>query len=133
MQQEGTKTGATDFIKSKYARGFFSKYKWSYIIGMIILITIDIAQVRVPMIVGEVIDGIDARTITENDFNRAIITMGIIALVVMIGRVTWRYCIFGAARKVERDMRNDLFSHLLTFIFSFRCGEGYARKACKHC
>lgn len=119
MEQEERKAKALDFVKSKYARGFFAKYKWSYLVGMIILIIIDIAQVQVPIIVGDVIDGIAAKNITSNDFNGAIITMGIIALVVMLGRVGWRYAIFGSARKIERDMRNDLFSHLLTLPKSY--------------
>lgn len=119
MNTQERKAKALDFIRSEYARSFFGRYKWSYILGMIILIIIDIAQVRVPVIVGEVIDGIDAKTITSSDFGKALITMAIIALVVMFGRVGWRYCIFGSARKIERDMRNDLFSHLLTLPKSY--------------
>ena len=119
MEQNERKAKALDFVKSKYARSFLAKYKWSYLVGMIILIVIDIAQVQVPIIVGNVIDGIEGKSITGEDFNRAIITMGIIALIVMFGRVGWRYAIFGSARKIERDMRNDLFSHLLTLPKSY--------------
>ena len=64
MQKEERKARALDFIKSKYARSFFIRYKWSYIIGMIILVIIDLAQVEVPKIVGAVIDGIADKTIT---------------------------------------------------------------------
>ena len=119
MQKEERKARALDFIKSKYARSFFIRYKWSYIIGMIILVIIDLAQVEVPKIVGAVIDGIADKTITEADFTRAILTMFVIVLIVLFGRLGWRYCIFGAARKIERDMRNDLFSHLLTLPKSY--------------
>ena len=119
MDNPNQKARALDFVRSKYARGFFGKYKWSYLIGMMILIIIDIAQVQVPIIVGNVIDGIEQGTIRETDFNRALITMFVIALVVMLGRIGWRYCIFGSARKIERDIRNDLFSHLLTLPKSY--------------
>ena len=119
MDSKERKTKALDFIRSKYARSFFAKYKWAYLIGMAILIAIDLAQVRVPIIVGEVIDGVEARSITGADFNSALIQMAVIALIVMFGRVGWRYCIFGAARRIERDIRNDLFSHLLTLPKSY--------------
>ncbi len=86
---------------------------------MAILVIIDIAQVQVPIIVGDIIDAIDDKSITEADFTRALLTMLVIALVVLLGRIGWRYCIFGSARKIERDIRNDLFSHLLTLPKSF--------------
>ena len=108
-----------DFVRSKYARSFFARYKWSYLLGMAILVIIDIAQVQVPIIVGDIIDAIDDKSITEADFTRALLTMLVIALVVLVGRIGWRYCIFGSARKIERDIRNDLFSHLLTLPKSF--------------
>ena len=119
MENRERDSRALDFIRSKYARGFFAKYKWSYLLGMAILIVIDIAQVQVPIIVGNIIDGIEDKTISEGDFSRALITMLVIALIVLFGRVGWRYCIFGSARKIERDMRNDLFSHLLTLPKSY--------------
>ncbi len=119
MEQKERESRALDFVRSKYARGFFAKYKWSYLLGMAILIVIDIAQVQVPIIVGNIIDGIEAKTIVEGDFSRALITMFVIALIVLLGRIGWRYCIFGSARKIERDMRNDLFSHLLTLPKSY--------------
>ena len=113
------KAGALDFLKSKYARSFVSRYAWSYIIGSLILIATDVVQVRVPVIVGSVIDGVADRSISSGDFNKALMAMAVIALIVMFGRVGWRYCIFGAARKIERDMRNDLFSHLLSLPKSY--------------
>lgn len=113
------KPGVADFLKSSYAGKFIKKYKWSYLAGMAILIVIDIAQTRLPLIVGGMIDKVDQRTVTEADFRTAIITMILIAILVLLGRLGWRYCIFGAARKIERDIRNDLFSHLLTLPSSY--------------
>ena len=118
-RKSSKRSGALYFLRSSYARGFFSRYKWSYLLGSLILIVTDIVQVRVPVIVGRVIDGVADRSIASVDFSRALITMAVIALVVLFGRIGWRYCIFGAARKIERDMRNDLFSHLLTLPKSY--------------
>ena len=52
-------------FKSKYARHFIGKYKWNYLIGILILIFIDIKQTDVPIIVGDSINAIDARNLPE--------------------------------------------------------------------
>lgn len=103
------KAGILDIIKSPYARQFISKYKWSYLIGIAILVFIDVEQTRVPLIVGDVIDGITDKTMGQPQILKAVLSMFAIALVVLAGRILWRYFIFGASRKIERDMRNDLF------------------------
>ena len=113
------KPGVGDFLRSSYAGKFIRKYKWNYLAGMAILIVIDIAQTRLPLIVGGIIDKVDHRTATPLDFRTAILTMIFIAVLVLLGRLGWRYCIFGAARKIERDIRNDLFSHLLKLPSSY--------------
>ncbi len=118
-KQKTRKAGIMDILRSPYARQFIRRYKWSYLLGMAILIIIDLAQTEVPIIVGEVIDGIELNTIAEQDFVSAVVTMAVIAIVVLAGRIGWRFCIFGAARKIERDMRNDLFSHLNTLPASY--------------
>ncbi len=73
MHQEERKARAMDFVRSKYARSFFARYKWSYLLGMAILVIIDIAQVQVPIIVGDIIDAIDDKSITEADFTLSLI------------------------------------------------------------
>ena len=118
-QKKARKAGIMDILRSPYAHQFFRKYKWSYLLCMAILIVIDSAQTEVPRIVGQVIDGIKYTTIDESGFASAIIRMAVIAVLVLAGRIGWRYCIFGAARKIERDMRNDLFSHLNTLPVSY--------------
>lgn len=118
-KQTKEKTGIADIIRSPYARSFIKKYKWHYVIGIAILIIIDIAQTEVPLIIGQTIDKIDYGTIQPSDFRSAVLIMAAIALLVLLGRLGWRWCIFGASRKIERDMRNDLFAHLLTLPQSY--------------
>ena len=86
---------------------------------MVILIVIDVAQTRVPLIVGNIIDRVDEGTIVSDDYRSAIVTMALICVLVLAGRMGWRYCIFGAARHIEKDLRDDLFTHLLTLPASY--------------
>ena len=121
------RAGIADILRSPYARGFLKKYKWSYLAGILILVIIDYVQTEVPLIVGGVIDGITDGTIGAGGFRAPVIRMAVIALLVMAGRVGWRFCIFGSARKIERDMRNDLFAHLNTlpsaYFHEHKAGE----------
>ena len=126
-EKKPRKAGIMDILGSRYAQQFIKKYKWSYLAGIAMLIVIDLAQTEVPKIVGNVIDGIGNGTIFESDFASTIIKMAVIAVIVLAGRIAWRYCIFGASRKIERDMRNDLFAHLnllpISYFHEHNAGE----------
>ena len=119
MEKEKKKAGIAGILRSKYARSFVKKYKWSYLLGMAALIYIDVLQTEVPIIVGGVIDGIKEGVFVESAVLQQVGRMLFIAATVFVGRNIWRHCIFGASRKVERDMRNDLYAHLQTMPASY--------------
>ena len=100
------------FIKSNYVRGLYKKYKFSYLFGLIALIVVDIAQTRVPIIIGAVIDEIGHKNFDMSLISSVILKLLVIAAVIYIGRISWRYFIFGASRSIEKNIRNDMFSHL---------------------
>ena len=106
------KDSILSLLKSKYVMSFIRKYKLSYIIGIIFLVLIDYLQTVIPMIIGKVIDGLEKNNISLNGIQKEIIIIIAIAIVIFIGRLMWRLLIFGAARKIERDIRDDLFAHL---------------------
>jgi ATP-binding cassette subfamily B protein len=99
-------------MKSRYIKKHFKKYLLNYILGIIALIIVDIAQTRVPIIVGDVIDGIEFKTIAMGEIKSAIMILFAIAGVMYAGRIIWRFFIFGTSRSIERDIRNEMFSHL---------------------
>lgn len=112
MNQEAKPNKPTGFMKSKYIMGFFKKYLLNYILGIIALVMVDVAQTRVPIIVGNIIDGIELTNISMSSIKSSIIILFIIAGIMYAGRIVWRYFIFGTSRNIERDIRNDMFSHL---------------------
>lgn len=99
-------------IKSKYIRSYFKKYKYQYLLGVIILIGIDILQLRIPLIIGSATDGLESQTIGIDGVFYYVKTIAFIGVIVAVGRFGWRNFIFGTSRKVEYDIRNDLFKHL---------------------
>ena len=112
MKKNGTNDTILDLIKSSYIRGFFKKYAISYILGIAILIAINYLQTKIPILFGSVIDGLEEKTITVEIIKITIISIGCIAFSIALGRIFWRLFIFGTARKIERDVSNDMFSHL---------------------
>lgn len=112
MNQEAKKSKTTGFMKSKYIKAFFKKYLLNYMLGIIALVIVDVAQTRVPIIVGDVIDGIELNNIAMSSIKSSIIILFIIAGIMYAGRIVWRFFIFGTSRNIERDIRNDMFSHL---------------------
>ncbi|MCF0108622.1 MAG: ABC transporter ATP-binding protein [Erysipelotrichaceae bacterium] len=99
--------------KKKFTiRTYLWRYKWYYIIGMIVLGIVDLSSLYIPQYTGEIIDGITSGAMDMNGVIGIIIRIIICAIILMVGRFGWRYCVIGGSRKIELDLRNDMFAHL---------------------
>ncbi|MDD4832918.1 MAG: ABC transporter transmembrane domain-containing protein, partial [Clostridia bacterium] len=127
MTKEKKKDSIMDLVKSSYMRSFLRKYWLSYLLGIFFLVAIDFAQTRIPVYIGSVIDSLDAASLTAAELTKDAVAISLIALGIVVGRIIWRYFIFGTARKIERDIRNDIFSHLeglsLNYYQQHKTGE----------
>ena len=101
-------------FRSKYARSLAKDYIPQYFWGLLILMIIDIAQTEVPVVLGSTIDFIADSGFNSTVIRSQLLRLAIIAIIVFIGRIVWRYLIFGSAREIEKNMRNDLYRHLQT-------------------
>lgn len=91
---------------------YIKKYKYSYLLGMLVLLLVDYLGLFIPQYTGDITDGL---TIGGMDYQGVLRVIGKILLVgagMALGRFGWRFFIFGAARKIEYELRNDLFGHL---------------------
>ncbi|MCI8541626.1 MAG: ABC transporter ATP-binding protein [Erysipelotrichaceae bacterium] len=91
---------------------YLRAYKVQYLLGLLILLGVDYANLLVPQITGEIADGLAAATLDERGIMRFVMWLIAVALAVTIGRMLWRFFIFGASRQIERELRNDLFAKL---------------------
>lgn len=98
---------------------YFSKYKYHYIIGICALIAIDILQLIIPRVLRSAIDELTAGVAGLARLGQYFMIILALALGIAIGRFFWRYFIVGSSRKLERDLRTDLYDHLLTLDFSY--------------
>ena len=91
---------------------YIARYQWSYLGGIITLFIVDFVNLYIPEYTGEIIDGL---TIGNMDVKGALRYVGLIlvvGLILMVGRFFWRYFIFGSCRRIELEIREDMFSHL---------------------
>lgn len=92
---------------------YYIKYGIFFLIGIIALIFVDYFQLEIPKICRELLDGLKDESLFDNSKRvlDMMVYLGIIALIMFIGRFLWRYCFFGISEKIEADLRYDMFSH----------------------
>lgn len=108
-------------IFGKHINRYYWKYAGGLLLGLAALIMVDYLQLVIPNLYQMVINGMNqgyvivdgARTVFDMDFllDRICMPMVGIVLAIVFGRFLWRVCIFGAAIKVETDLRNQMFDH----------------------
>ena len=103
----------------KLAFHYVRKYWWRYILGLAALFLVDRVNANVPLLSGELTDGLTAGKLDMGgvwDIAIRLIGMG---LLITLGRFFWRVFLFGGARMIERDLRGRLFGHLETMSMSW--------------
>ena len=93
----------------KHINKYYLKYIVGFILGIFALIVVDIFQLEIPEIIGDIIDALKEKQLTKEALKYYMIQMLIIALVMFAGRFLWRIALFGNASKIERDIRREMF------------------------
>ena len=98
---------------------YLARYKWALAAGFLSLIAVDLLQLAIPLYIKRAVDDLAAGTA----FPAKLASYGLwvlgLALAIGLGRFFWRYFLIGTARKVERHLRDELFSHLCTLDFVY--------------
>lgn len=108
-------------IFGKHINRYYFKYGWMLLLGVFALIIVDFGQLEVPELYRMVVNGMNTGVVTLNgaamtfdmDFLLDHICLPLIVVICMIvtGRFLWRVCFFGAAIRVETDLRDRMFDH----------------------
>ncbi len=97
---------------------FIWRYIWrhriAYIIGLVTLFVVDFTNLYVPQFMGEITDGLTSGTMDRNGLFKYILGILICGIIIMTCRFLWRYTLFGSCRKIEYEIRTDLYEHLST-------------------
>ncbi len=94
-------------------KGFFVKNKWYYFWGIVWLLLVDIFQLVIPEVLRRFTDQLQANSLTRNDLLRYGFYVLLIGIGIAFFRFLWRIFIIGTSRRLEYELRNRLFSHLL--------------------
>ena len=98
---------------------YYIKYGWLLLLGILALVVVDFGQLKVPELYRMVINGMNTGVV---DFKGATVPFDmnflldnicrpllIVVLLICLGRFAWRICFFGAAIRVEADVRRRMF------------------------
>ena len=108
-------------IFGKHINRYYLKYAPHLLLGLLALWTVDYLQLVIPEIYQMVINGMNQGYVMVDGveyafdmmflLDRICKPMLIVAVAIVFGRFLWRVSIFGAAVKVETDLRDKMFSH----------------------
>ena len=95
----------------KYISKYYLKYALFFLLGVAALIVVDFVQLYIPEELAKVI------SIYENGFTgdatqtvvSAVTKVLIVAGIMLVGRTIWRLSIFYASRKIEANLRHEMF------------------------
>jgi len=98
-------------VFGKTINEYYKKY-WPYFFtGVIFLIIVDYAQLEIPVYFRVIIDGLNSGNITREGIIQNVSNIAIAAGIIIGGRFLWRISLLQAARKINYDMRNQLYQH----------------------
>ncbi len=97
-------------IFEKHMRKYYKKYFILYVIGILALVAVDVAQLFIPEFLGDIVNIL---TDKPNDSADQILKITIwiltIALIMFLGRMLWRFALFNASIRIEAGLRHDMF------------------------
>lgn len=95
----------------KHVNKYYLKYLIFFLIGLAALIVVDYVQLEIPDIIGNIIDGLESKTLEKPDVVDFVKDIIIFGLIMVAGRFLWRITIFGASWFIDYDIRNKMFKH----------------------
>ena len=97
----------------KYINKYYLIFSWALLIGIIALILVDLAQLKIPEIYSTIIDGLNGKgtPLTKDILLDLCMDMFGIVFVMVFGRFLWRICFYGSATNVSKRIRLRMFNH----------------------
>jgi ATP-binding cassette subfamily B protein len=113
-RRRGKKREALFFMLS-YVR----RHTSSVAFGIVLLMAVDFIQIYIPRIIQGTIDLLSEAPFSQAIIGRSMLTIMLLAVAMAVLRFFWRILIIGSSRRIEREVREDMFTHLQGLGFSF--------------
>lgn len=98
---------------------YLKKYRSRYLIGFLFLAAVDAGQMLIPQFLRRTVDLVSGGNPSRNEILGLCVAMVAVAAVVSLGRFFWRFFIHGSARRIEAELRERLFDHLMGLSYDF--------------
>ncbi len=108
-------------IFGKHINRFYLKYAPRLLIGLLALWAVDYLQLVIPELYQMVINGMNQGFVMVDGvphtfdmaflLDRICMPMVVVVIAIVFGRFLWRVSIFGAAIRVETNLRDEMFDH----------------------
>lgn len=96
-------------LTGKYLNRFYLKNWWLFLIGVVALVAVNYFQLLIPDYLGRIVDMFDGSAIDKIALKEVILGVVVVAVVMFVGRITWRLSIFNASQKMEAGLRHLMF------------------------
>ena len=99
-------------ITGKYINKYYKKYWYMFLLGVLVLIAVDWIQLYIPQFTGDVVDRLADGFVTDEDIaaiSIEVMWILLIAVGMFVGRIVWRIAIMFTSRKIEGELRRDMF------------------------
>ena len=96
----------------KFLWKYIKRHMWQYLLGIGILFAVDYFNLFIPQLTGMVTDGLTSRTMDMDGIMSCVWQILGIGAILALGRFGWRFFLFGSARHIQYEIRNDMFKRL---------------------
>ncbi|MBQ7728336.1 MAG: ABC transporter ATP-binding protein [Clostridia bacterium] len=98
-------------LLGKHLNKYYVRYLWMYLLGILALVVIDLAQLKTPQYLGEIVNLLNVKDgpIDTNRIYEICLYILLIAGIMFVGRMLWRFTLFNASQRIEAGLRRDMF------------------------
>ncbi len=93
---------------------YYKKYAFRYSAGIFFLLITNGGQLLIPQFIRHSINHLQQGASETDRVFRLMGGMILTALIIAVGRFFWRFFIIGSSRRIERNLREQIFYHLLS-------------------
>ncbi len=96
----------------KFLWKYIKRHSLQYLFGIAILFGVDYLNLFIPQLTGMITDGLTSRTMDMAGIMDCVWKILGIGALLALGRFGWRFFLFGSARHIQYEIRNDMFKRL---------------------
>lgn len=109
---------STGYSRFRKLLGYLRPHRTVTILGMVALLVVNIVGVYIPLLIRDGIDDLQQNFSLDRVTNFVVLVF-VLASLMWVIRMVSRMLIFGVGRKVEFDLKQNIFEHLLTLDPAF--------------